>query len=151
MTEQPWWHAQDQPPPSHPSAAEEASRLFMAVRDRIMTDPTALRAGARLLETFSNVTGSANPVEPGQAEECAYCPFCQAMARAKAMSPETVERLTGATLEFAEAVRQIVLHPEDQHHADHVRHVPLDDDLEEDPADLEDGLEGDDPQGDPAV
>lgn len=131
MNEEPWWHSQNEPPPGmNGSAAEEAARLFMAMRDRFLADPTALRAGAKLLETLSVLRGATNPVPPGDAPECAYCPFCQAMAHAKSLSPETVERLTGAAMEFAETVRTIVVDPRPSSD-DRVRHVPLDEDFED--------------------
>jgi len=130
MTDEPWWHNNDEVPPDPVgSAAEEAGRLFTAVRDRLMSDPTALRAGARLLDTFATLQGHTGSL-PGESSECAYCPFCQAMARAKSLSPEHVERLTAAAVEFADTVRTIVGTP-DQPDDDRVRHVPLDEDFED--------------------
>ncbi len=130
MTDQPWWHSAGEPPPENlGSAAEEAARLFTAMRDRFLADPAALRAGARLMDSFASVRGVTNPVPPGDAPECAYCPVCQAIARAKSLNPETVERLTGAAMEFAETVRHIVGSP-GAADDDRVRHVPLDDDFE---------------------
>jgi len=130
MTDEPWWHNEEEVPPDPVgSAAEEAGRLFTAVRDRLMSDPTALKAGARLLDTFATLQSHSGSL-PGESSECAYCPFCQAMARAKSLSPEHVERLTAAAMEFADTVRTIVGTP-DQPGDDRVRHVPLDEDFED--------------------
>ena len=130
MSDEPWWHdEQGRPEDSVGSAAQEASRLFMAVRDRLMSDPKALKAGARLLDTFATLQSHSGAL-PGESSECAYCPFCQAMARAKSLSPEHVERLTAAAMEFAETVRTIVGTP-DEASEDRVRHVPLDEDFED--------------------
>jgi hypothetical protein len=129
MTDQPWWHTASEPSGDQlGSAAEEAARLFGAMRDRILADPNTMRAGAKMLHAFAAVRGAANPVPPGDAPECAYCPFCQALLRARSLSPETVERLAGAAMEFAETVRQVVVNPADTDD-DRVRHVPLDEDF----------------------
>ena len=134
MDEEPWWHdPRDEAAggrDSVGSAAEEASRLFMALRDRVLSDPTALRAGLRIRESMSSQrAGTGTPVAPGGAPECAYCPVCQAMTRAKNINPESVERLTGAAMEFAETVRRILGSPDDDTGTT-VHHVPLDDDLD---------------------
>jgi hypothetical protein len=135
MTDQPpWWHSPDEPgPESVGSAAEEAARLFTALRDRLLSDPATLRAGMKMVETFSALRGTAASAAaggvPGSAPECAFCPFCQAVARAKTFSPDTVEQLTAAAMEFADSVRKIMTPPAED--ADDVRHVPLDDDFED--------------------
>lgn len=138
MNEAPWWHddegrssARDpdaQGADALGSAAVEAARLFEAVRGRILSDPNAWSAGLRLFDAFSGARGSgAHSAAPGAAPECAYCPVCQAIRGARGMSPETVERLTGAALEFAETVRRTVA-TEPEPSDSTVRHVPLDDD-----------------------
>lgn len=132
MTDEPWWHegsgAGDE---RLGSAAEEAGRLFSAMRDRMLADPATLRMGMRMMEAFTSLTRSGGtPVAPGGAPECAYCPVCQAIVRARSLSPETVERLTGAAMEFAETLRQVVAQAGDDD-SDHLRHVPLDDDAQE--------------------
>lgn len=162
MTDEPWWHDDDGRPGAHTegvgSAAEEAARLFTAMRDRLLSDPKAVRAGFKIMETMSSLASAtlsspgATPVAPGGAPECAYCPVCQAMRRAQAVSPEAVERLTGAALEFAETVRTIVgqgsgpAGPGDEF----VRHVPLDEDFEgwPEPVDVDDADNPDDLDGD---
>jgi len=134
MTDQPWWHEDEVPPNPRTgegtgSAAEEASRLFMAMRDRLLSDPATIRAGLKIMESFSHLNGATGGATPGNAPECAYCPFCVAIRRAQGISPEAVERLTGAAMEFAETVRQVVGQP-DETDPDGVRHVPLDEDFE---------------------
>lgn len=136
MTEQPWWHQdaneeQQGPQDAVGSAAEEAARLFSAVRDRFLSDPAAMRAGARLLDTFASLQRSSGGALPGESSECAYCPVCQAMARAKSINPESMERLTAAAVEFADNVRNIVGLPDEKDAEDRVRHVPLDEDFED--------------------
>lgn len=123
MTQTPWWHDDD----SAGDAAVEAARLFEAIRDRVLADPTTLRAGLRIMEIATQFAPGAGNAA-GSAPECAYCPVCQAIRQARAVSPETVERITAAAVEFAETVRQTLTDapPGEQS----VRHVPLDDDLD---------------------
>lgn len=137
MTDEPWWHDPDHPhgqfdPGRQGSAAEEAARLFTAMRDRMMSDPNTLRAGMKIMEAFTSFTpsgGSASSgVAPGEAAACAYCPVCQAIAKGRNLNPEAVERLTGAAMEFAETVRQVV-QTTPAPGPDVVRHVPLDEDF----------------------
>lgn len=151
MTDEPWWHSDAAPGDDQlGSAAEEAGRLFAAMRDRMLADPKALRMGLRMMEAFTSLSrGAGTPVAPGGAPECAYCPVCQAIVRARSVRPDTVERLTGAAIEFAETVRQVVVHPADPAD-DHLRHVPLDDwlDRQDSAADAgEPGAEVDDGRG----
>lgn len=135
MTDTPWWHEGDTPPDGGGgpdalgTAATEAARLFEVLRDRLVTDPNTMRAGMKMMEAFTLLRGSGgHPVQPGDAPECAYCPVCQAIAHARTVNPETVERLTAAAMEFAETVRQVVT-PDAGDAETAVRHVPLDDDL----------------------
>lgn len=138
MTQTPWWHDEE----SAGDAAAEAARLFEAIRDRVLADPATLRAGMRIMEIATQFAPGAGAAA-GAAPECAYCPVCQAIRQARAVSPETVERLTAAALEFAETVRQTLTEstaPEQS-----VRHVPLDDDFDVPPssaADPDDGFAG---------
>lgn len=132
MNETPWWHEGEGASGGDDplgTAAGEAARLFEVLRDRMMSDPATLRTGLRLMEAFTVLRGPGEPVAPGGAPECAYCPVCQAISRARHMDAETVERLTGAALEFAETVRRTVS-PDSGADQDSggVRHVPLDDD-----------------------
>ncbi|MAT61633.1 MAG: hypothetical protein CMH41_08345 [Micrococcales bacterium] len=152
MSEQPWWHqnsGEDQQPLQDGvgSAAEEAARLFSAMRDRFLSDPATMRAGAKLLETFSTLQRSSGGVIPGEPSECAYCPVCQAMARAKSLNPESMERLTAAAVEFADNVRNIVGLPEEEDD-DRVRHVPLDEDFEDwpEPTQATESVKADEPE-----
>lgn len=133
MTDTPWWHQGDTASDGGGgadalgTAATEAARLFEVLRDRLVTDPNTMRAGMKMMEAFTLLRGSGgHPVQPGDAPECAYCPVCQAIAHARTVNPETVERLTAAAMEFAEAVRQVVTPDADAESG--VRHVPLDDD-----------------------
>ncbi len=147
MNDDPWWHDPTRDPDAADAmgaAAGEAGRLFEAVRDRMLSDPATLRAGMRLMETFAVLRGGGTPVAPGEAPECAYCPVCQAITRARSIDPESVERLTGAAMEFAEKVRGIVGQPPSEDSG--VRHVPLDDDL----VDAEPAAETEDFDGWPA-
>lgn len=128
MTQTPWWH-DDEDPAGRSDAATEAARLFEVLRDRLLTDPTTLRAGMKIMEGLSLLGGQPGGAAPGEAPECAYCPVCQAIRQARSVSPETVERLTGVALEFAETVRRTLGDDPDRDTGDDsVRHVPLDDD-----------------------
>lgn len=123
MTQTPWWHDDD---PAG-NAGVEAARLFEVIRDRLLSDPATMRAGLRVMEIATQFT-SAPADQPGAAPECAYCPVCQAIRQARSVSPETVERLTSAAIDFAETVRQTL--SDDETPAERpVRHVPLDDDI----------------------
>ncbi len=134
--EQPWWHEEGAPPGGGGStgpaastgdvlgtAAEEAVKLLSALRDRMAEapPPSALPwadvmsalgslagglSGAPRAASGSPTAAPAEPVQPGQAAACSYCPVCQAIAVVRAVQPETVERLTGAVLELADAVRE---------------------------------------------
>lgn len=131
MADEPWWHSAGGEPPSGDalgSAAQEAGRLFAAMRERMLSDPATMRAGFKIMEAVTLLGRSGRPVAPGEAPECAYCPFCQAIARAKSLSPETVERLTGAALEFADVVKQVVGQGAGSPGETGLRHVSLDDD-----------------------
>ncbi|MFN8125827.1 MAG: hypothetical protein U0R64_04880 [Candidatus Nanopelagicales bacterium] len=158
MTDGPWWHdPTGEPDPAAAdavgAAAAEAGRLFEALRDRMLSDPATLRAGMKLMESFTVLRGGASAAAPGQASECAYCPVCQAISRARAIDPDSVERLTGAAMEFAEKVRDIVGQGQPSGD-DRVRHVPLDDEDPAtdsgDPADVDDFAGWPEPR-DPAV
>ncbi len=131
MNDTPWWHEGDGVPEGGDplgTAAGEAARLFEVLRDRMLADPATLRTGLRLMEAFTVLRGPGEQVAPGGAPECAYCPVCQAIARARTLDADTVERLTGAAMEFAETVRRTVAADPgaDADNGD-VRHVPLDD------------------------
>lgn len=133
MADEPWWHSAEgrEPGPDGDalgSAAQEAGRLFAAMRDRMLADPTTMRAGFKIMEAMSKLGRSGRAAAPGDAPECAYCPFCQAISRARNLSPETVERLTGAAMEFADVVKQVVGSGGGGGDEGGVRHVPLDDD-----------------------
>ena len=125
MTQNPWWHDDD----SAGDAGVEAARLFEVIRDRLLADPATMRAGLRVMEIATQFASSSpGAAHPGTAPECAYCPVCQAIRQARSVSPETVERLTSAAIDFAETIRQ-TLSDETPAEAP-VRHVPLDDDLD---------------------
>lgn len=130
MSSQPGWHKRqddERSEHSHGTAAEEAAKLFVAVRDRLMADPTAARLGSTLVEWFSALGAAGGDLTHDAASECCRCPVCIAVARARSTSPETVEAVTSAAIQFAEALRQaFVTTTEDLG----VRHVPLDDDDE---------------------
>lgn len=113
------------------SGPEEAARLFTTIRDRVLSDPAAMKAGIQAMEMFTSLRGAIqNPVAPGDAPECAYCPVCQAISRAQNISPESVETVTAAAIQFAETLRN-ALGDEDGEPETTVRHVPLDDDPDE--------------------
>lgn len=136
MNDTPWWHDGEAGAGGGDSlgnAAAEAARLFEAVRDRVLSDPATLRTGLRLMEAFT-VRTPGEAAAPGEAPECAYCPVCQAIARARNLDADTVERLTGAAVEFAETVRRTMSSQTDGAAADdRVRHVPLDDEGDGEP------------------
>ncbi|MDP4014800.1 MAG: hypothetical protein U0990_06780 [Candidatus Nanopelagicales bacterium] len=106
------------------TAAEEAAKLFVAVRDRLMADPTAARLGSTAAEWLAAFGSPGNDIARDAADECCRCPVCIALAKARSTSPETVEALTAAAIQFAEAVRQAFAPPSTEAE---VRHVPLDD------------------------
>lgn len=135
MTDTPWWYdaasgGRTGEGDSLGSAAAEAGRLFEALRERVVGDPTAMRAGLKMFEALSLLRGGASgqPVQPGEAPECAYCPVCQTIAHARDANPEALERLTTSALEFADALRQVIV-PDSPAPDPGVRHVPLDEDL----------------------
>ena len=157
--DEPWWHESrtggstgaegatgaddsgrdaegDQAASAFGSGPEEAARLFTAIRDRVLTDPAAMKAGMQMMEMFTSLRGAMdNPVAPGDAPECAYCPICQAISRAQNISPESVESVTAAAIQFADTLRQAIGDDEDDGRGDTVRHVPMDDDPDEDDQD----------------
>ena len=132
MEDEPWWHesqsqsqAQSE---SGPESAEEAAKLFAALRDRVLSDPAAMRAGLGMLDLLKGLSGSAShPVSPGEARECAYCPVCLAISRAQNISPETLDTVTSAALQFAETVKEAVAESNSRAKPDTVRTVPLND------------------------
>lgn len=141
--DEPWWHEADAggagagasdgrsgfPLGSGP---EEAARLFTTIRDRVLSDPAMMKAGMQVMEVFTSLREVVdNPAAPGDAPECAYCPVCQAISRAQSISPESVETVTAAAIQFAETLRQAVGEDHDPGRDQSVRHVPLDDDLED--------------------
>lgn len=137
MTEQqPWWHEGNSSGHDDAvgNAAQEAAKLFTAVRDRVLSDPGTMRAGMAFLEGLGQLRGGS--AAPGEAPECAYCPVCQAIAAAQRINPESMERVTGAAIEFAEVVRS-TLSDEEPTEESGLHTVPLDDDEGED-----DGGEG---------
>lgn len=117
------------------SAAEEALKLLTALRERIAaeTPPAAQPQWMDLLNGLGvlgkgfaggskawqfpgsapgqipgsgHLPGHDRIVEPGEAAACSYCPICQMIAVVKSVQPETVERLTTAFLEMADALRE---------------------------------------------
>jgi hypothetical protein len=133
MEDEPWWHepqsGEGPPLAGNPASAEEAARLMAAFRDRILNDPAALRAGIQMLDLLKTWGGNAaNPVPPGHAPECAYCPVCQAISRAQNLNPETLDVVTSAALQFAETLKQALSDPGPAK-SDTVRNVPLDDEF----------------------
>lgn len=142
--DEPWWHEPDadgasgdagESPASEPGTGpEEAARLFSAIRDRVLSDPATIRAGLQVMEVFSALRGSINnPAAPGDAPECAYCPVCQAISRAHNIGPESVESVAAAAIQFAESLRQAISDDHDHGRDESVRHVPLDDESEDEP------------------
>lgn len=148
--DEPWWHESgidDATEPdgsggdaaaghgasAHGSGPEEAARLFGAMRDRVLSDPATMRAGMQVMEMFTTLRGAMeNPVVPGDAPECAYCPICRAISRAQNISPESVETVTAAAIQFADTLRQVIADDEDAERENTVRHVPMDDEPDED-------------------
>ena len=132
MEDEPWWHesqsqAQDE---TNPASAEEAAKLFGALRDRVLSDPAAMRAGLGILDVLKALGGnSSHPVSPGDAPECAYCPVCLAISRAQSISPETLDTVTSAAVQFAETLKEAVAESNPRSKSDTVRTVPLDDDF----------------------
>lgn len=110
------------------TAAEEAAKLFVAVRDRFLSDPATARLGSAALEVLSALR--LPPDRGTSAGECCHCPVCQALARARAINPESVETVTAAAIQFAECVRKALGGGVPTGSEDEVRHVPLDDDSE---------------------
>jgi hypothetical protein len=133
MQDEPWWHETEnqQNDSSSPlgSGPEEAAQLFSAIRDRVLSDPAAMKAGIQVMELLSSFRGAMDsPAAPGDAPECAYCPVCQAISRAQNISPESVESVTAAAIKFAESLRQALGDGDQAAPDEGVRHVPLDDD-----------------------
>lgn len=134
MSEQPpWWHEQNQSGGDDAigNAAQEAARLFGAIRDRVMNDPSTMRAGMAMLDGLSQLRGGGSGAAPGDAPECAYCPVCQAIAAAQRINPESMERFTGAAIEFAEVVRATITEDPDPGSTG-LRTVHIDDEEEPD-------------------
>lgn len=138
MEDEPWWHGADstgQPgtgdSKSNGTGPQEAAKLFGAIRDRVLADPAAMKAAMQAMDVLSNFrTAAANPVAPGDAPECAYCPICQGISRAQHINPESVENLTAAAIRFADALMQTVSGEATDNPESPVRHVPLDDEDE---------------------
>ncbi len=95
-----------------------ASGAVKAVNDvaaAAMDSQSPLRAGAGHAAGHQTdrqgVSGEAQPVLPGEAAACAYCPVCQAIAMFRTVPMSTWHRLAASIVEVADAARDLAGSP----------------------------------------